>query len=180
MALDDDLLQRYYDGDLTPAEERSLRTQLSHDEGARRRLDELAQLSELMRAPVLEAASGLDSDALFARIELGIREQKALGFGERLRVVGGEWYEHKRSVLLPAAASLAAAAAVLVILLVPREAKQPTSGEPGAVATQGGAKVHGTSVENVDFGQSTGTVFEVDNEGVSAAVVWISDDEEAP
>jgi hypothetical protein len=129
-----------------------------------------------MRAPVLEATSGLDSDALFARIEAGVRQQKALGFGERLRLVGGEWYEHKRSVLLPAAASLAAAAAALVILLVPREARQPVGGEPGATTAQ----VHGTRVENVDFGQSTGTVFEVDNEGVSAAVVWISDEEETP
>jgi hypothetical protein len=176
MALDDDLLQRYYDGDLTPAEERNVRTELSHDAAARRRLDELAQLSELMRGPMLEAAGNLDSDALFAGIEAGIRQQKALGFGERLRLVGGEWYEHKRGVLLPAAASLAAAAAVLVLLLVPREAQQPDGVDPGALVAQ----VHGTRVENVDFGQSTGTVFEVDNEGVSAAVVWISDDEEAP
>jgi len=174
MALDDDLLQRYYDGDLTPDEERSVRTEVAKDQSAQRRLSELATLHELMQAPVLEAARGLDSDALFARIQAGIKQEQRLGFGERLRVLSGEWFEHKRGVLVPAAASLAAAAAALIILLVPREAKQPVGGEPML------AQLHGTSIENVDFGQSTGTVFEVDNEGVSAAVVWISDDEEGP
>lgn len=174
MALDDDLLQRYYDGDLSQAEERSVRSELAQNAGARRRLDELGKLSELMRGPMFEAARELDSDALFARIEAGIQQQKALGFGERLRVLGSEWFEHKRGVLVPAAASLAAAAAVLTIMLVPREARHT---DQSAAALQ---PIHGTRVENVDFGQSTGTVFEVDNEGVSAAVVWISDDEEEP
>jgi len=174
MALDDDLLQRYYDGDLTRDEERSVRAELARSESAQQRLAQLAELTELMRGPVLEAAQGLDSDALFARIQGGIQRQEALGFGERLRLIGSEWYEHKRGVLVPAAASLAAAAAALIILLVPREAQQPENG--GSMLAQ----LHGTSVENVDFGQSTGTVFAVDNEGVSAAVVWISDDEEAP
>jgi hypothetical protein len=174
MALDDDLLQRYYDGDLSLSEERDVRTQLAESPSARRRLDELARLSELMRAPMLEVARGLDSDALFARIERDIQTQKALGFGERLRLLGSEWFEHKRGVLVPAAASLAAAAAVLTIVLVPREGQR--SDEPAAVLSA----IHGTRVENVDFGQSTGTVFEVDNEGVTAAVVWISDDEEEP
>lgn len=174
MALDDDLLQRYYDGDLTPDEERGVRAEVAKSPSAQERLAELAALHELMQAPVLEAAQGLDGDALFARIQAGIQAQQQLGFGERLRVLSGEWFEHKRGVLVPAAASLAAAAAALIILLVPREAKQPAGGEPMLAA------LHGTRVENVDFGQSTGTVFEVDNEGVSAAVVWIADDEEAP
>jgi hypothetical protein len=174
MALDDDLLQRYYDGDLTPEEERSVSAALAQSESGQRRLDQLVQLTELLRAPVLEAAEGLDSDALFARIEGGVQRQQALGFGERLRLLGSEWFEHKRSVLVPAAASLAAAAAALIILLVPREARHPQDGEPVL------AQLHGSRIENVDFGQSTGTVFEVDNQGVSAAVVWIADDEETP
>ncbi|HEX6242790.1 MAG TPA: hypothetical protein VFZ61_17880 [Polyangiales bacterium] len=174
MALDDDLLQRYYDGDLSPDEERSVSAEIAKDTGAQRRLSELAALHELMQAPLIEAAAGLDGDALFARIQADIKQQQQLGFGERLRVLSGEWFEHKRGVLVPAAASLAAAAAALIILLVPREARQPAGGEPLL------AQLHGTRIENVDFGQSTGTVFEVDNEGVSAAVVWISDDEEGP
>jgi hypothetical protein len=174
MALDDDRLQRYYDGDLSLTEERSVRDELAQNPSARRRLDELSQLSELMRAPVLEAAGKLNSDALFARIEADIRTQQALGFGERLRLLGSEWFEHKRGVVLPAAASLAAAAAVLTILLVPREGRSPD--QPAMVLQE----VHGTRVENVDFGQSTGTVFEVESQGVTAAVVWISDDEEEP
>jgi anti-sigma factor RsiW len=123
MALDDDLLQRYFDGELSPVEERSVRGQVEGDAAAQARLRELAKLSEL----------------------------------------------------IPTVASLAVAAAALVVLLVPHETSEKLATVPAPAAVQ---TVHGSRVENVDFGKSTGTVFEVDNEGVSAAVVWIADDEE--
>ena len=182
MALDDDLLQRFYDGDLTPEEERKVRAEIAQSSAAQKRLEELSRLSELFRTLPMPAVQQLDSDAMFAGIERGIEAQKALGFGGRLRLVVSEWGEHKKGMFVPALASMAVAAAALVILLSPRHAQDLKSGTdtteapPLAMATL----VHGSIVEDVDFGESTGTVFEVENAGVSAAVVWISDDEEDP
>jgi anti-sigma factor RsiW len=182
MALDDDLLQRYFDGDLPPDERRRVRAEVANDASAQKRLAELARLSELLREPFRNAAREVDADRMFANIERGIREQKARGFGERLRVITSEWTEHRKGVLVPTIASMAVAAAALVVLLSPRHARDLSARAPSqpsppvAIA----ALVHGSSVENVDFGESTGTVFEVENEGVRAAVVWIADDEEAP
>jgi hypothetical protein len=48
------------------------------------------------------------------------------------------------------------------------------------VDPSGISAVHGTRIENVDFGSNTGTVFEIEDHGRAVAVVWISEDEEAP
>jgi anti-sigma factor RsiW len=177
MALDDDTLQRYFDGELSPVEERSVRAQVQGDPTAQARLRELTKLSELVRMAVAQSTQGLDADALFAGIQTDIRKQEQLGFGERFKLHSSEWVQHKKSVLIPTVASLAVAAAALVVLLVPHETSEKLATLP-AVQTPAAQAVHGSRVENVDFGKSTGTVFEVDNEGVSAAVVWIADDEE--
>ena len=174
MALDDDTLQRFYDGALSVDEERSVRAEVANSAPAQARLAELSRLSELLRGSLAQQARQIDSDALFRSIEAGIARDQPLGLGERLRVVGAEWFEHKRGVMVPAVASMAVAAAALLTFLSPHELPNPEAeGTPPQAAL-----VHGSSIENVDFGASTGTVFEVDSEGVHAAVVWIADDEE--
>jgi hypothetical protein len=180
MALDDDTLQRFYDGALSGDEERSVRAEVAKTASAQRRLEELSRLSDLMRGNLAEQARKIDADALFRSIEARIAQEKPLGTGARLRVLASEWFERKRSVVVPALASVAVAAAALLTFLKPhetvdRERTGPDVGAPPA------ALVHGSSIVNVDFGASTGTVFEVESEGVQAAVVWIADDdEEAP
>src|SRR5690349_11338670 len=98
MALDDDTLQRYHDGELPAAEARAVQREVEQSPEAQRRLRELAALGDLIRLSLAEGARELDSNALFSRIEAGIREQQRLGFGERLRVLSAEWSEHRRGV----------------------------------------------------------------------------------
>jgi anti-sigma factor RsiW len=180
MELDDDTLQRYYDGELPVSQAQAVQKQVEQSPAAQRRLQELSRLGDLIRMAAAEAASDLDSDALFSRIETGIGEQKRLGFGEHLRVLGSEWREHRRGVLVPMLGGALAAAAALAIVLVPRQAEELGVGSRPVGPDMGGVVAHGTRIENVDFGSNTGTVFEIDNEGVAAAVVWIADDEEEP
>jgi anti-sigma factor RsiW len=178
MELDDDTLQRYYDGELPVKQAQAVQKLVEHSPEAQRRLRELSRLGDLVRMAAVEAASSLDANALFSRIEAGIGEQKRLGFGEHLRVISAEWREHRRGMLVPMLGAAAAAAAALAIVLVPRHAEEPGVGSRPVTPDLGGLVAHGTRVENVDFGNNTGTVFEIDNEGVAAAVVWIADDEE--
>jgi hypothetical protein len=181
MALDDDTLQRLYDGALGPDEERRVRGEVESSAQAQKRLRELSRLGELMRGPALKGAQAIDSDALFRSIEAAIQKDEAPGFGARLRVIGAEWFEHKRGVVVPAMASLAVAAAALLTFLAPHETHDPGLATLPEGTSPMAALVHGSIIEAVDFGESTGTVFEVESEGVRAAVVWIAeDDEEAP
>jgi anti-sigma factor RsiW len=182
--IDDDTLQRFYDGELSPAERRSVEARVAGDPAAQRRLRELAQLSTLLRDAADAMSRDLDSEALFASIASRIDAQPAPGFGARLRVVTSEWMAHRRATLVPAMAATAVAAATLIAVLRPADpgvqiavqeqqlAQKPQSAPAGAVK--------GSRIEEVDFGSSTGTIFEIDDQGVGVAVVWISDDEEAP
>lgn len=187
--LDDDTLQRFYDGDLSPLEERTVRAMIDSDPAAQKRLARLERLSEMFSLAAEDMGGQLDSSALFAGIQADIKRQETLGFGERLKVVAGEWIEHKRGAVISIGAAAAIAAAALLVVMTPgadsenqaRNMPQPREEKKMRVAeaepVKAGAQ-HGSQIENVDFGQNTGTVFEIENEGVTTAVVWIADDEE--
>jgi anti-sigma factor RsiW len=178
--IDDDTLQRYYDGDLTPLEEHGISQRLEGDADAQKRLARLAKLSELFQESASELARNVDSQALFAGIEAQLEKAKQPGFGQRLRVITSEWVEHRRTTLVPLFAAGAVAAATLLVVL--RPVQQPPESDD-AQATNSSvpvAAVHGSQIENVDFGSSTGTVFEIEDRGVAVAVVWITEDEETP
>jgi len=183
--IDDDTLQRFYDGDLSPLEEHGVQARIEADPAAQQRLAELGRLTELIREGAEELGESVRSSTLFAAIEARLAEPDQVGFGARLRVIGGEWLEHRRASLLPLLAATAVAAVTLMVVIKP-SSELPELGGTAAPspqeAAQGApiqvAEVHGSSIENVDFGASTGTVFEIDNEGVAVAVVWITDDDE--
>ncbi|HEY6878091.1 MAG TPA: hypothetical protein VI299_08720 [Polyangiales bacterium] len=184
--LDDDTLQRFYDGDLSPLEEHRVQACIEADPQLQDRLAELAQLTEVMRRGTRALGQGLDSQALFAAIEGELEKPSRVGLGARLRVVSSEWTEHRRSALVAIGGATAVAAATLLAVLRPEQHAPSHDGSlvlaPGEeqqpIVPYASEPVHGSSVENVDFGANTGTVFELDNEGVAVAVVWISDDEE--
>lgn len=189
--LDDDTLQRYYDGELSPVEERAVRARVEGDASAQARLAELQKLSEMVRMAADEMGEGLDSSALFAGIQADLKKQQHEGVGARLRVVREEWSQHRRGSVVAMGVAGAIAAAALLSVLTPamqredagelarsaqpkervRIAEAPV--EPAAIE-----RVHGSEIENVDFGDSTGTVFAIESEGVKTAVVWISDEDE--
>jgi hypothetical protein len=100
--------------------------------------------------------------------------------------------EHRRGVVVSLVGATAVAAAALLTVLGPRAAdgpselaqrtkgvsESPTVAAPLPSAAPAMARVQGSRVENVDFGGNTGTVFEIESQGVTTAVVWITDDEE--
>ncbi len=188
--LDDDMLQRFYDGELTPVEARAVRSQIDHDPEAQRRLAQLGHLSDMLHQAAQDMGMGLDSAALFDGIEAGLKRDTDMGVGARLRVISSEWMEHKRGSLISLGAAVGIAAAALLAAIVPtaedttgvaRSAPRPREERQQRLAVAApavGTEVHGSQIENVDFGHNTGTVFEIESEGVRTAVVWIADEEE--
>jgi anti-sigma factor RsiW len=190
MQLDDETLQRYYDGELSPVEERAVRARVESSPEAQKQLAELARLSELFRMAADEMGSEVDSAALFAGIESDLKKEPSLGALGRLRLVRDEWLEHRRGVVVTLVGATAVAAAALLTVLGPRASDgdeelqhvaqntpAPTAAPSAAPEAEGTARVSGSRVENVDFGKSTGTVFEIESQGVTTAVVWIADDD---
>jgi anti-sigma factor RsiW len=185
--LDDDTLQRYYDGELSPVEERAVRARVESDASAQARLAELEKLSALLRTAADEMGAGLDSNALFAGIQADLKKDAQLGAGAKLRVIREEWSEHRRGAVIGLAFAGAVAAAALLAVLTPgpgpsdelaRSASRPEKTRLAEVTPPAQPRPSGSSVENVDFGENTGTVFEIESEGVKTAVVWIAEEDE--
>ncbi len=187
--LDDDTLQRYYDGELSPVEERAVRARVESDASAQARLAELEKLSGILRMAADEMGEGLDSNALFAGIQTGIKKDEQAGFGGKFQVIREEWSEHRRGAVIGLGFAGAVAAAALLAVLTPgtpssdelaRSAAKHEKTRLAEVTPAEAPRVSGSSVENVDFGENTGTVFEIESEGVKTAVVWIAEEDEEP
>ena len=69
---EDDKLQMFFDGELAPEEEATVRRSLEASPEGVAQLREWEQLRNAMKSVSAEWAGDLDSDALFARIEADI------------------------------------------------------------------------------------------------------------
>lgn len=194
--LDDDKLQRYFDGELRESEADEIRRAIEDSDEEQARLRQLERLRELMRLAADDTAVDLGSDELYAQVREGIDRQKRAGFGEGLRAVeGGKSGEPqkktpRRGAWIAGTAIAAAAAVAIVVMTRPGEPEQPEvarteaptrSTSPDKAASPSSVQIEapgGSEVVEVDFGKNTGTVFEVQGDaGEAIAVVWINDEE---
>jgi hypothetical protein len=203
--IEDEALQQLHDGALDAARLADVQQHLSSCESCAGRGAKLDRLQRLLRVSADEVSSGIDSDALFARISSGIEAAREVAPArQEVASVGSSWltrlFEQHRWA--PAAGVMvAAAAAVLLTLYKPIEPEDaheavglpsggnnppaepgvaPTPAEPTPAEPTAGAVVPGNTrseVVEVDFGTHTGTVFDIAmDDGTSTAVVWINDD----
>ena len=163
-----DLLQRYFDGDVSEQERAQVQARLASDASAREELEGLQAMRTQLKTARDQWQSGLDSDALFARIEEQIGHQRAPT--ERLRVIGGGGNVRsitQRKVVRWTAFAVAAALALgwLSWELIPSSR--------ATIAKS-------SEILKVDFGNSAGKVIPTeDDQGKPVIVVWIEDDEKS-
>lgn len=177
--VDDDLLQRFHDGDTSEDETSDVRKKLADSEEDRRALARLEKLSalfaEVAKQDVASASSELD--ALYARVRDKTSAPKS-------NVV--ELKPRRRArIVLPVAALAAAAILLVAFFSLPgvwgtEQVVQPTSPTNVPTHPEVHASLLGSRVVDEDFGDGAGTVFSVPGEnGAQVAVVWVSDDETA-
>lgn len=167
---EDDKLQMFFDGELSPEEEAAVRRDLEASKEGTAQLRQWRQIRDAMRDVSSDWAGTIDSDALFARIEAeisapAVSEPIEVTPPRVLRVVPGR---RERRVWGAAATGLAAAAAIFLAVMA----------WPSEQAPIEGTSARGTEVLEVDFGANAGTIFNVKGgAGESLAVVWIDDEE---
>ena len=169
LEIEDAKLQMFFDGELGPEEEAAVRRSLEGSAEGAAQLREWEQLRAAMKSVAADWTGGIDSDALFARIEneIGAKvvpiERPKLE-PPALRVVPGG---RERRVWGGVATGFAAAAAIFLAVMAWPEPHLDT-----------GPVVRGSEVVEADFGSNTGTIFEVEGAaGQSLAVIWIDDEE---
>ncbi|HEX7478198.1 MAG TPA: hypothetical protein VF331_10355 [Polyangiales bacterium] len=184
--LNDELLQRHFDGDLDRDAADAARAHLAACEPCEARRRGLERLHMLLGTANDEAQQEADFAGLYDRIERGITTTNASatdpGAGE---VVELATRRRPRPVVAYVLTAAAAAAAVVIMVFRPGSndgARRPesvtgTDAQPQATAPQAAPGPGRSEVVNVDFGTSTGTVFEISlADGTSTPVVWINDE----
>jgi hypothetical protein len=122
--VDEETLQKYFDGELPSDKADLVRLVLEGSEVDRARLARHARTHEFVALAADDLTRDLDSEKLFAAIQGGIKKQAESGFGEGLRVIdggGGSTGSHasirpveRWKVGIPVVAVLAVAAALAV------------------------------------------------------------------
>jgi hypothetical protein len=187
--IDDDKLQRFHDGELTEGEAIVVGRDVEASETEKARVAQMIRLGEVLRAGAEVEAAAIDPEALFLRIERGIEAEPV----PRLQLIEGRKKKQRTGAVVGVAMAIAAAVALALLI------RQPTGGElaehpmddPRRMMADGQdlqpqieegphVQIHppaGSSVEHVEFGANTGTVFEVEGEqGQPLAVVWIAEE----
>jgi putative zinc finger protein len=182
--VEEELLQRYFDGGLEGAHAARVEQHLAGCASCSARHRALDKLRQGLRIAAEERARGVDFEALFANVERGVRERPDPGLAERFAVSWRDRLEQRsRQIWIPAAGAVAAAAALLLFLRGSPAHERTISGPDEAIAGErglAGNPAANSEVEQVDFGANAGTVFEIAlPEGISTPVVWINDDGEA-
>ena len=180
--LDDDKLQRYFDGELTDGEATVMRRDIEASDLEKARIRQLERLGELMKLDAEVISEDIDSDALFAGIEAGIAQE-----GPRLRLIEGARRKQQAGVVVGVAVAIAAAVALVFLLKPPSDnvaERHPNDTDQEVIVHHEETELHilhppaGSEVVRIDFGSNTGTIFQVEgNEGQPLAVVWIDEEE---
>ncbi len=135
--VDEETLQKYFDGELPSDKADLVRLVLEGSEVDRARLARHERTREFVGMAADDLTRSLDSEKLFAAIQSGIKKQAESGFGEGLRVIeggGGTTGAHtsirpveRWKIGIPVVGVLAVAAA-LALAFFPRNAtQQPTA-----------------------------------------------------
>jgi anti-sigma factor RsiW len=182
---DPEVVHRYFDGDLSPSEHDEAEALLAGSAEARALLEQMSRSRSLLCAAAGEWEDELSagqSDDLFARITSAIDAAAEPSASEApsapvgaddaearpaLKVIRGG----RRRAFAGLGVVFAAAAAITLAVV-------GGPGRPAELANGGGpvASRAGSEVIAVDFGQNTGTLFNVEGQaGQPLAVVWISD-----
>jgi anti-sigma factor RsiW len=180
----DELLMRYVDGDLSPAEVEEVERRLESDPEAFAIVEGLDQLGDVVRALGEQRAEGAGdiAGAVLGRIEAAERSVTEPSPASGTRPLPG-W-------ALPAvAAGLAAAAATAIWLATPTEAPLPVArsmptvqpagpaeSRPGPTAAPEDDVAPAAAIEAVDFGSHNGAIFVVSAGNEATPVVWLTDD----
>jgi hypothetical protein len=180
--LDDDLLQRHFDGDLDSAEQAEVLPHLADCAECNTRLEALGRLQRLIRTAVKDEADASDVSwqGMFARIEQAAQEPEPVHVAPVLRATGAARAKWFRPAVMSAVGAVAVAAAVfLTIARGPDVSPTDETYDDDSDGTLARLEVSHSEITHVDFGANYGKVFDIAyDDGSSTPVVWIDDDDD--
>jgi len=180
--LNEKLLARYYDGELSDKQARRVEAQLASSDNDREALEKMSRLGDLLRTSNEEQLLNISFDGFEERVLNAVGQSKSLGLSERAKVWVNEFFEHRRHLWIPAASFAGAAAAIL--LIVPLFSKAPIVNTPlqrdnqeiWAASANTVVISGGSEVVLLSRAQTSGVEYSIKNDrGENIGVVWIND-----
>jgi hypothetical protein len=179
--LNDELLQRHFDGDLDAAESADVRTHVADCAECKLRLDQLGRLQRLIRMAAEDAASEVDWQGVYGRIEEAAKQPELGSAPARVlqptTAARAKWF---RPAVMSAVGAVAVAAAVfLTIARGPDANPTDETYDEDSDGTLARLEPSHSEITHVDFGPNAGAVFDIAyDDGSSTPVVWIDDDDD--
>ncbi len=176
--LSEDIIGRYYDGELSPGQRAHVEKALMASADARRELSANARMSEAFRILGEDSLDGVSFDGFDKRVMNLVQSRvERPGAVERLRVYLKEFFDYRKVVWIPAVSVVGAASAALLAIGLAGHPSVPTM--PGAKAPEtwqasAGELISEARIANSDEVRGTQYRILTDN-GRSIAVVWIDD-----
>ena len=176
---DDSDIMALADGELDERGVRDVEARIARDPNARRKLEGVNELGELVRGHLELSADAVPHkkfDALWREIDKTLERESGpvpvpvRARGGVLRRIG-RWFDQHRSHIITGAVSAGAVAALALVLRSPSDGGLATKGGPIDVAPV----VHRpTEIESLDTPGGTGTVFRLEDEDGDTTVIWVT------
>ncbi len=183
--LNEKLLARYYDGELSPRKAQKIEQLLRESPEHQEALKKMTQIGDLLRLANEENLESVSFDQLERQVAAGISQERNASLLERLTVWFSEFFSYRKVIWVPATVVAGATLAVLLVLPLstptPLEDKGPTSsGNDTWMAsddtTKGGSKIESVTFDDTaDSKDSKFEVSKIDGQNGSIGVVWIVD-----
>lgn len=178
--LNETILAKYYDGELTDKARREVEALLETSDESKDAVLKMSQLSDCMEVLVQDGLENVSFEGMDKRILNELNSQKHMpSAGERFKIWLSEFFTYKKMVWIPAASAVGAAAALVLMLPLFSGTSVPANSTPR------GQETWQASVQSVSVGsqavlangdQVRGTEYSVINDrGESIGVVWIND-----
>ena len=175
----DDILQRYFDGELSSQQAARVEKELRDSPDDRAEIETFSRIGSLMRLMDEETSVGVSFEGLSDKVLAEIKTTRSsLSLWENIRTWFSEFFSYRKTVWVPAAAVLGTAclAVLIVPLFTPAPAAVSSASDTGIVLHSAALPIGGSRIEAVDFGGASGARYAMDDgSGHTVGVVWITE-----
>jgi anti-sigma factor RsiW len=172
--LTQELLLKYSDGELPDSQAAAVQSMLESSPEDALVVEKWERIGSLLRIMDEETTKDVSFEGLADKVLAEIKTTRiSLSLVDKIKVWVAEFFEHRRSVWVPAAASVCAVCLAIAIVPSILHSAKPDSGDTNIVL-HSAVTEDGSRIAEVDFGSATGSKYAIDNgRGSMVGVVWI-------
>jgi hypothetical protein len=181
--IDNELLQRYYDGELSSRKTKTTAAKIEGSQEARASLEKNQRITDLVCLMNDELLDSVSFEGFKKQVMSGVVNDYQPGVFERFKIWASEFFEYKQVIWVPSAVAVGLAVIVALALPLLSTPQSPSNtlqtGQENGIwlaSTNTPTETYGSTIETVNFGESSGEKYQIEiKQGSSVGVVWITE-----